>query len=472
MSNLYNPTQFECLTPDMEKQNILIYGRVHAIRKSGSKVCFIILRKKLLTLQCLCMKKEVGEEKFDSLSKLQKETKIILMGYISKLPEDQPVIKSCSYKNFEFYIKDFEVVNEPVEKLPFPIDDADVIILDSEQVESKVNDRCAILLPTRLDNRFFELRTPLNNVIFKLQSEMTNGFRQYLNSEGFIEIHSPKLLGTSSESGASVFKVNYFNSDAFLAQSPQLYKQMAINADFGRVFEIGPVFRAENSFSHRHLCEFTGLDIEMELDYPFDYKQVVKYLWNTLSFIFNNIENKCKQEIQYLKSKHNYNNLVFPLDPLMITFVDGVKLLKDNGFEQNVEEDLSTQNEKELGNIVKQLYNSDLFVLIEYPVNARPFYTKKCNNPKFTKSYDIIMRGQEICSGAQRENDYNTLTSQMLSLNLKLESFKDYLSSFKTGSPPHGGGGFGLERILSLYFDLGSVKITSLFPRDPKRLTP
>jgi aspartyl-tRNA synthetase len=464
----YQNVGFDELRSELAGQCISIMGRVHSVRKSSSNLCFVILRKQIKTLQCLCIKKIMGIEKFDILTKLQKETIVILNGKITALPENQKQIKSCSYQNFEFNIDNFEIQSEPIDILPFQIEDANCIYFD----EKTEDDRVGVLLPTRLDNRYFDLRTPLNNTIFKLQSEFVNGFRQYLNSNGFTEIHSPKLLGTSSESGASVFKVKYFDTNAFLAQSPQLYKQMAINADFKKVFEIGPVFRAEKSFSNRHLCEFTGLDIEMELDSPFDYKQIISCLWSTLQFMFNHIETNCKEYVKYLKSKHHYENFVCPMDPLVITFTEGVKLLQTKGFEQQLNEDLSTENEKELGVIVKNLTGSDLFVLSEYPVEARPFYTKRSDDPKFTRSYDVIMRGQEICSGSQRENDYKTLTSQITASGLNLEPLTDYLNSFKTGSPKHGGCGFGLERIVMLYFNLQNIKITSLFPRDPSRIRP
>ena len=470
--NKYTHTDFNKLDNTLIGQSISIYGRVHNLRKSSANLCFVVLRKRLTTLQCLCFKKTVGQEKFDILTKLPTETQVILSGKLVALPETQPIIKSCSYQNFEFNVDEFEIVSKPVDKLPFQIDDANCLCKDTNENVSEEDKRSGVLLKTRLDSRYFELRTPLNSVIFKLQSELTNGFRQYLNKQNFVEIHSPKLLGTSSESGASVFKFKYFNIDGCLAQSPQLYKQMAINADFGKVFEVGPVFRAENSWSCRHLCEFTGLDIELELDPPFNYKQIIFYLWNVLKSMFDNLENSSAKEIAYLKEHHAYENFVLPTDPLIITFEEGVALLFENGFDQKLDEDLTTQNEKQLGLIVKQQFNSDLFVLSEYPVQARPFYTKRSDNPKFTKSYDIIMRGQEICSGAQRENDYATLVKQMTELELNLEPFEDYLNSFKTGSPPHGGGGFGLERILMLYFDLGNVRTTSLFPRDPSRIRP
>ena len=189
--------------------------------------------------------------------------------------------------------------------------------------------------------------------------------------------------------------------------------------------------------------------------------------------MFAGVEQRCASEINYLKQIHTYTDFTCPADPVILTFSQGVDLLLEKkGIVQPLDEDLSTQNEKELGNIVKEELNSDLFVLTEYPIAARPFYTRRADDPRFTKSYDIIMRGQEILSGAQRENDYNVLTKQMLEMGLVLEPLEDYLNSFKTGSPPHGGGGFGLERILMLYFNLSNVRITSLFPRDPSRLRP
>lgn len=465
----YTYVDFDNLTStDVDMQKISIYGRIHTVRKSSSNMCFLILRNQLKSLQCLCLKKIIGVDKFNNLIKLSKETVIILKGHISNLPENQPLIKSCSYQTFEFNIEDFEIISEPQQFLPFQIDDANVLYSE----ERTENDRAGVNLDTRLNNRYFELRTPLNNAIFRLQSSFVNSFREYLTANDFVEIHTPKLLGTSSETGASVFKVDYFNTNAFLAQSPQLYKQMAINADFKKVFEIGPVFRAENSFSNRHLCEFTGMDIEMSLTPPFDYIEIVNVLWNTLIFMFKNIETNCTAEINYIKSYHNFEQFVCPSEPLIITFTEGVELLKTEGFEQDITKDLETINERKLGEIIRKTRGSDLFVLTEYPTSARPFYTKKTNDGNFTKSYDIIMRGNEILSGAQRENDYNTLINQMTNLGIKLEPFEDYLNSFKYGSFPHGGGGFGLERILMLYFDLGSVKTTSMFPRDPERLRP
>ncbi len=462
---VYEYVDFQKLTLETINKPIEIYARVHNIRKSSNNLAFVILRFQQTSLQCLCLKKKIGEEQFNLITKLALESLVLVKGNLLPLPSNQPEIKSCSYNLFEFHVDNVEIINESTEMLPFSIDDANCLYKDE-------TDRNAVLLKTRLDNRFFELRTPLNNVIFKLQSAVCNYFREYLLLNNFIEIHSPKLLGTSSESGASVFEVKYFNTTAYLAQSPQLYKQMVINADFKKVFEIGPVFRAEKSFSNRHLCEFTGMDIEMQLSPPFSYLEIIENLWSVLSYMFTKLEQNHQNDILYLKNHHNFEQFVFPSNPLFITFTEGVELLKNAGLTQLLDEDLTTENEKALGKIIKEKYNSDLFVLTEYPIAARPFYTKKTDDGKFTKSYDIIMRGNEICSGAQRENNYKILIEQMTKLNMSLQSFTDYLNSFKNGSPPHGGGGFGLERIIMLYFNLDNVRITSLFPRDPNRLNP
>ena len=465
LSNIPINVDFDKITEEYVNNLITVYGRIHNIRKSGAKLVFIILRDRLTTLQCVCFKKTMNNDQFDSIAKLSAESLVLITGKLSKLPDCTSLIKSCTYQNFELQVTSYQMVSNSLPDIPFVLDDADKLYTEE-------NDRNGVSLPTRLNNRCFDLRVPFNNAIFSIQSGLVNGFREYLTKNNFTEIHSPKILGVSSESGASVFKLTYFDKPGYLAQSPQLYKQMVINSDFKRVYEIGPVFRAENSVSHRHLCEFTGLDIEMALSPPFNYLEIVTTLWNILTYMFEYLEKNHTKQITYIKDKHHYNDLVYPCEPFWITFSEGVKLLEKNGFVQNLNEDLSTENEKQLGKIVKDVYNTDLFILTEYPTDARPFYTKKSDNKNFTKSYDIIMRGQEICSGAQRENDYTTLTSQMLALGLNLDPFYDYLTSFKYGSPPHGGGGFGLERILMLYFDLENVRITSLFPRDPNRIRP
>ena len=445
-------------------QQIELYGSVMSVRPGGKKLTFLILYDGFYSLQCVCLKNKFSnnvDDVFQEINNLTQNSKVYIKGILKGLPESQPEIKSCYYKNFEFIVDEIMIVNKS-DKLPFSIEDANVPYNDE-------TDRSHVLLQTRLDNRTIDLHTPFNNALFKCKSDMLKGFRNLLLNLDFVEIQTPKILGVSSESGSSVFQLNYFGKPAYLAQSPQLYKQMMINSGMVRVFEIGPIFRSENANTNRHLCEFTGLDIEMSLRPPyFDYHEIFHVIWQTLLSMFNNINSNAKN---YIKSIHYFNEPIIPNCPLVITFKECVKLLNEHNIIQDPYEDLTTENEKALGSIVKSVYSSDLFVLTEYPIRARPFYTKQLND-EYTKSYDIIFKGVEICSGAQRENNYDQLLKQMSDLNLKVGSFEDYLNSFKYGSPPHGGGGLGLERIISLYFDLNNVKAGSLFPRDPSRFTP
>lgn len=444
-------------------KEIGLYGSVLSVRPGGKKLSFLILYDNFYSIQCVCIKGSL-KEKFDEVNTLTQNSKVYLTGVLKSLPDEQPLIKSCYYQNFEFVVSDILIVSL-AEILPFSIEDANIPYNDETE-------RSRVLLPTRLDNRTVDLHTPFNNALFECKSGMLEGFRNELLYLGFTEINTPKILGVSSESGSSVFQLGYFGKPAFLAQSPQLYKQMMINSGLSGVFEIAPVFRSENAHTNRHLCEFTGLDLEMRLSPPhFNYHEVIRVIWKSLTGMFRHINEFNSRAVEYIRSIHYFTNPVVPDFPVIITFREGSKMLNENGFQQSENEDLTTENEKELGAIVKSVYGTDLFVLTEYPTPARPFYTKQLELG-YTKSYDIIFRGVEICSGAQRENNFVQLNKQITDLGLSTSPFEDYLKSFKYGSPPHGGGGLGLERVLILYFELGNVKLGSLFPRDPSRVTP
>ena len=324
---------------------------------------------------------------------------------------------------------------------------------------------------TRLDNRVFDLRVPTTQAIFKLQSGVAHLFREYLDSKDFIEIHSPKLIGGASEGGSNVFKFKYFNQDACLAQSPQLYKQMCIIADFKRVYEIGPVFRAENSFTSRHLCEFTGLDLEMEIKEHFF--EVLDILGELFYFIFKGLNERYAKELEIVNNQYPFEPLILTPEVLKLPWTEGIKLLTENGFKQDINEDLDTENEKALGKLVRDKYKTDFYILYGYPKSARPFYTMP--DPKdenFTNSFDAFIRGEEVLSGAQRIHDYDLLLQKIKEKEINPETLSDYLNAFKLGAPAHGGAGIGLERVVKLFIGLGNIKKCVLFPRDPKRLKP
>lgn len=438
---------------------ISIRGRIYKIRVTGN-IGFIVLRYQTSTLQIIATKKMLGLEQFKKLAGLTVESFIDCYGTI----RDSPVkIESTSYHYFEMDLNTFEVVSLS-KSIPFQIDDANDF---GESFRSDVKTH------TKMEHRWLDLRTPVNNSIFKIESSITQYFRNYLLQQNFIEIHSPKLIGAASEGGAQAFSLQYFDKQAYLAQSPQLYKQMAINSDFDRVFEIGSVFRAENSLTIRHLCEFIGLDIEMALGQGKNYREVQEMIWNALVYIFDNLKAHNKKEIECVREKIHFEDPVYPKEPLIIKFVDCVDMLREDGKTQEDLEDLSSENEKRLGELVKEKFNSDLFIIDQYPANVRPFYTMQSSeNEAYSNSFDIIFRCTEISSGSQREHNYDTLMHKVMEKNINPDTLKYYLESFSHGSRPHGGAGIGFERIVSLYLNLGNVKLASFCPRDPKRLFP
>jgi aspartyl-tRNA synthetase len=215
----------------------------------------------------------------------------------------------------------------------------------------------------------------------------------------FMEIHTPKILPGASEGGAAVFKLNYFNQKACLAQSPQLHKQMVVMSGFERVFEIGPVFRAEYATSHRHLCEFTGLDLEMEIKES--YMEVLKLAGELFCYIFEGIEQRFKTELEAVQAQHPFTPFEYKKEVPVLTFEEGVKMLNEAGVEMGPYEDLSTVNERVLGGLVKAKYGTEFYMLHKYPLEVRPFYTMPCpENEKLSNSFDFFMRGEEIVSGA------------------------------------------------------------------------
>jgi aspartyl-tRNA synthetase len=287
----------------------------------------------------------------------------------------------------------------------------------------------------------------------------------------FIEIHTPKTLGGTSEGGSEVFKFDYFGKEGCLAQSPQLYKQMMIMADFEGVFEIGPVFRAENSHTHRHLCEFTGLDMEMQIKEH--YFEILEVIGNLFNYIFKGLAENNQKLLSVINEQFEFVPFQFSEKPVILTFAEGVALLKEAGVEQSVNEDLNTATERTLGKIVLEKFKTDFYILHRYPESARPFYTMLCqDDPSFTCSYDVFMRGQEIISGAQRIHVPEVLAERAEAKGIPPSTIQDYIDSFKFGAYPHGGFGAGMERIVMLYLDLLDVRQTSAFPRDPVRLAP
>lgn len=461
-------TKISELTPEDDGKTVNIRARVHNSRGKANLV-FLELRENFTTIQAACFKSEtITKEMIKYIDGVPKESIIDMEAIVKKVSKE---IKSTSVKWIELHVQKFYAINRSSNVLPFQIEDASRKVTKESEETGVSTEGPTVSLSTRLDNRVIDLRTPANQAIFRVQSAVCKLFRDYLDSQGFIEIHSPKLLGGSSEGGSNVFKLKYFEKDACLAQSPQLFKQMMVMADFERVFEIGPVFRAENANTHRHLCEFTGLDLEMTIKES--YLEILNIMGELFHSIFKGLTTKHAKELAAINEQHPFEPFLFSETPLLLTFAEGIKMLHEHGIEQSVDEDLPTTTERILGKLVRDKYQTDFYILHRYPESARPFYTMLCHdNPKFTCSYDVFMRGEEIISGAQRIHDPVLLAERAVAKGILVNTVKEYIDAFRYGAYPHGGCGVGLERVVMLFCNLGNIRKACAFPRDPQRLSP
>lgn len=329
-----------------------------------------------------------------------------------------------------------------------------------------------VLQDMRLNFRWVDTRTRANQAIFRVNSMVCNLFHEFMVARGFVEIHTPKILGGASEGGSEVFKLQYMGQPACLAQSPQLYKQMAISSDMERVFEIGPVFRAEKSNTRRHLCEFTGLDLEMAIYEHYD--EVLGVTHRVFKHIFEGLETRFARELVVIRKQYFSEPCQITDEPCVVHWGDGIQMLRDAGVTDAGDfDDLTGANELKLGELVKAKFGTDFFILDRYPSAVRPFYTMPCaDDERYSNSYDMFIRGQEICSGAQRCHDPNLLRSVLVAKGVDPGPLESYIQSFSHGVSPHGGAGIGLERVVFLYLGLDNVRKASMFPRDPSRCSP
>ncbi|KAK5117675.1 hypothetical protein LTR62_005098 [Meristemomyces frigidus] len=461
------------LQPGQVGQVVVFRARLHNIRKLSAHLMFVELRQQTATIQGILREHGAVSEHFLYWAEhLHVETVVKVKGVIQEPKAKQGEIIGVSIHNLEIHIHEMHVEAAPNEPLPFTVHEAEVSKAETEiegDTRHRVSDRA------RQANRIIDLRTTTSQAIFRVQSAICHAFRSNLTGLGFIEIHTPKLWGAASESGASVFKVDYFGRPAFLAQSPQLGKQMAIASDLRRVFEIGPVFRAENSNTHRHLTEFTGLDLEMAIDEH--YHEVLRTLDSTFKAIFNHVYQNYRPEIEDVKRQFPHEDLVWLEETPIIPFAEAIRMLNDSGHlsedgkQLPENEDLGTRDEIALGRVIKERLGTDYYVLDKFPASARPFYTMlDPSDPTVTNAFDIFLRGQEILSGGQRVHDAPMLIERMEKMKIDPKTMEEYMTGFEWGAPPHGGGGIGLERILMLLLQLGDIRHATLFHRDPRSL--
>lgn len=460
-------TKISTLSAENDGEQVVFRGRIHTARQQSANMCFIAFRQQDSIVQGLL--KSNGESITKQMVKfaagLSLESIVLVHGVVKKV---DTLINSATVQDVEIHITKIFLVSAAPSQLPLLIEDA-----SRSDAEAEASGLPVVNLDTRLDARVIDLRTMTNHCIFELQSGICSLFREYLTKLNFREIHTPKLIGSPSEGGANVFEVTYFKTKAYLAQSPQLYKQQLIAADFERVFEIAPVFRAENSNTHRHMTEFVGLDMEMAIEEH--YHEVVDILGDLFIFMFTQLKERYAKEIATIRKQFPVEEFKIPEKMIKLHYKDAVRMLNENGKEQGDFEDLSTENEKFLGKLVREKYDTDFFILDKFPLAVRPFYTMPDpEDPNYSNSYDFFMRGEEILSGAQRIHDADLLKERMKfhEVDPAGPGVADYVNAFTYGCPPHAGGGIGLERVLMFFLDLKNIRRASLFPRDPKRLHP
>lgn len=383
-----------------------------------------------------------GQGGYDLAAKLTLESVIKVTGTL----QEKPVKKNDPnpVKDFELAATQAELISLANENLPIPV---------LTKADNEAN------LENRFNWRWLDLRQAEHQLIFKVWTKLEAGCREYWLKNNFIQIYSPCFMSTASESGSEVFEVKYFDRPAYLAQSPQFYKQMAMAAGLEKVFMVGTVFRAEPSFTTRHVTEFTGWDLEVSFS---DYNDVMNIEEDLLINGFKKVKEDLGLDIEV------------PVKPFPKISLAGAKeKLKAAGIRSEKDYDFSTEEEKELGIIIKKEIGHDFVFVTDYPIAARPFYhMRHQDNPGLTKSFDLLYRGLEITTGSQREHRIEILEKQAVEKGMNLEELKDYLNFFRYGCPSHSGIGMGPGRIVMKMLNLGSVKEACFLPRDVKRLTP
>lgn len=423
-------------------EKVKLCGWINTRRDHGG-IVFIDLRD-ISGLVQVVMRSELAKD-------IKPEWVVCLEGLVKERPE-RMVNPNLETGKIEVEAEKVEILSEA--KTP-PLH-----IFEKEEEEST--------LEKRMDWRWLDLRRPKKQLIFKVWTLMEQGFREYWTGQGYIEIHSPKFMSSPSESGAELFEVKYFKGKAYLAQSPQFYKQMAMASGFEKVFEVGPVFRANPSFTSRHDTEFTGYDAE--ISFVESHEDVMRAEEEALVYALAKVEEKYGKEIE-----ENYGRkLIVPEIPFpKITMADAKKILAELKVKSEKEGDLTPEEERKLSEWILREKGHEFVFVTEYPKEVRPFYHMRLEgNPKLTKSFDLLWNGLEITTGAQREHRYEILAKQAKEKGLKLDSLKHYLNFFKYGCPPHGGFGLGPSRMLMKIFNVNNVREVTYIYRGVKRLTP
>jgi nondiscriminating aspartyl-tRNA synthetase len=426
--------------PEKVGEPVRLRGWVHAIRDQ-KRMQFLVIRDESGLAQVVLAKDDPPSGLNERLSALTAESAVTVSGIVAA---DERVKLS----GLELRLEDLEVDSLAEPEVPIAPDSA---------------------LDKRIDWRYLDLRRPDRKLIFEVQTTTEHAMREFWSEQGFIEIHTPKFMGSASESGAELFRVEYFETQAYLAQSPQFYKQMAMAAGFGKVFEVGPVFRANPSFTSRHDTEFTSVDVEISWIDSHDDVMSFEEAW--LARVLAAVKQTHGEAIEATF----HTELIVPELPFpRVTLEEAKELLRAQGHDApGPLHDLDPPSERALSAIIKQQYGHEFAFVTDYPTSVRPFYHMRYpDRPTVTKSFDLLWRGIELTTGAQREHRYEQLLAQAAEKGVDTGPIQYYLDFFRYGAPPHGGFGFGLTRLLMQMLNQDNVREVTFLYRGPHRLEP
>jgi len=424
------------ITAELDGKEVTLAGHVHEMRDLGG-IAFLVLRDREGLAQVTLVKKLLGKDTFKSVRSISRESVVIIKGTVKVEPK--------APRGFEILPIEVKVLNPA--QVPLPLD-------PTEKVECE--------LDTRLDARFMDIRRPAVLAAFEIESRVLQSLREHFYNLGITEVFTPKIVAAATEGGTDLFPISYFEKEAFLNQSPQLYKQMLMSAGMDRVFEIGPIFRAEEHDTRRHLNEAISIDVEISFA---DDKDVMEILESAVAGAYKYVAENCQYQLQVLGL-----DLQVPKVPFQrVTYTKALELAGEKaGVKMQWGDDLDTETERFLGETIGEHY-----FLTDWPSSIKPYYTLPYEDkPEICRGFDLMHPRMELASGAQRVHDYSLLVERIKEKGLDPDGFEFYLKAFRYGMPPHAGWGLGLSRMVMTMLKLENIRDAVIFPRDRRRLVP
>lgn len=424
------------INAQLDGKEVILTGFAHEMRDLGG-IAFLVLRDRKGLAQVTLVKKLLGKEAFKSARSISRESVVLVRGNVKVEPK--------APRGYEILPTEIQVLNAA--QVPLPLD-------PTEKVECE--------LDTRLDARFMDIRRPCVLAAFEIESAVLQYLRSFFTQKGLTEVFTPKIVAAATEGGTDLFPISYFEKEAFLNQSPQLFKQMLMGAGMDRVFEIGPIFRAEEHDTRRHLNEAISIDIEVSF---VDDKDVMEILEEAVAGCYRHVAENCGYQLEVLGLDLQVPKLPFK----RITYTEALEMAaKKAGVKMQWGDDLDTETERFLGETIGEHY-----FLTDWPSSIKPYYTLPYEDkPEVSRGFDLMHPTMELASGAQRVHDYNQLVERIKEKGLDPDGFEFYLKAFRYGMPPHAGWGLGLSRLVMTMLKLENIRDAVLFPRDRRRLVP